>query len=134
MHYICWIPRVVLNPSLIGEGFNDPLGFCIRKSCLIGLLHRLILSFELFLKSLEKFNFCITNVPIIARKHEGFVSKKNVCSRAKTLRHSDITELSSLLCTLLSIFVTAQNAYTFSKQAVHQQHVNCLINTWVCAG
>ena len=63
------------------------------------------------LKTLEKFfEYLINMLPFM----EGFVGFKNTCSRADLL-HPDSTKLCSLLCTLLlmmSIFVSAQNAYT----------------------
>ena len=87
--------------------------YCIKSFC----------QFKTLEKCFKKFNFCITYNG--KQKHEGFVG----------LRHPDVTELCSLLCKLLlmtSIFVMAQNVNTVSEKAVHQQHVKCLINTWVC--
>ena len=68
------------------------------------------------------------------QKNEVFVGFKKSLLQNKDLHHPDVTKLCTLLCTLLlmaSIFVMTQNVYMFSKIAVHQQHVNCLINTWV---
>ena len=33
---------------------------------------------------------------------------------------------------MMSIFVTAPEIVYISKKAVHQQHMNFLVNTWVC--
>ena len=75
-------------------------------------------------------------------KHKVFIGFNNPCSRADTYitltsRRPDVTKLCSCLHTLLlitSFFGAAQKVYTYSKKAVHQQHVNCLINTRDFAG
>ena len=51
------------------------------------------------------------------------------------LHHSNVTKRCSFLCTLLlmkSIFVTTYDAFMQNTKAEHQQHVNCLINTFFC--
>ena len=66
----------------------------------------------------------------MTQKHEGFVGFDNAWFRAKT---SVIITSLNYVHSYARHFLTAKNAYMQSTKAVHQQHVNCLINTWVFA-
>ena len=90
------------------------------------LLHKVILSFESFRKTLRKVYFCITIMDAKARRIRWFWKR---LFQSKDLCHPNITKLRTFLCMLLlmtSIFVTAKNVFMKRTQAVHYQHLNCL--------
>ena len=125
---ICWAPREVLKPEPERRGFQHPRGiqqmliyqksmfdrqYCIDTFCcsktLGNLLRRVLF-------------FCTYNG---AKKHIACERFENAASRAQTRLHS-------LLWALLVItagFVTAPGC-----KPVRRQHVNGLVDAWICAG
>ena len=93
--------------------------YCIKSFCHLKTLEKRFKKFILFYYN-------------GAQKHEGFVGFEEVRSRAKTY----------VILTFISMHFTVDDAnfcdnlkcLYVSTKAVHQQYLNCLINTWVFAG
>ena len=98
-------------------------------------MHKVILSLEHFGIKLRKNHFCIS---IIAhKKHEGFVGFEKSLFQSKDLRHHNVTKLRAFFMHVTVydiIFCDGLECVNISTKAVHQQHVNCLINMWSFAG